>query len=133
MIRKVEVFNDNGEPMTRDFIYDGSLDKKEINKRFNIIFNEFYMIFDLFGSKGKIIKYLLKHSKKNNQLIITNKQLAKKLNVSETLIKKTLKELKNIGFINRVGSIITINPVFFNKTIKDYKNNILFYKEKDFK
>ena len=132
MIRKIEVFNNNGEPITKDFVYDGSLDNKGIKRKFNIVFFEFYRVFDLFGSKGRIVKFLLLNVNRNNQIKITNKELAKKIKVSERLVKNTIKELKEIGFISRVGSVITINPFYFDKSINDYKNNILFYKKGEF-
>jgi len=134
MYRKLELVNKNNETKTIDLVYDPHLtEKKKIKRKFNIVFNEFYSLFNLLGSKGRLIKYILTHARKNNQLRATNKYLAKKINVSESLIKKYMKELKEIGFISRSGSIITINPLFFNKSISDYKNNLMYYNKKEFK
>lgn len=70
-------------------------------------------LFDVFdqlgGQKYKVFKYIVQHKSSDNTLIITNRELAEKCNVSTQTVWQALKLLKNRGLIaTRTGAIMVL-------------------------
>ena len=73
-------------------------------------------LFDVFdqlgGQKYKVFKYIVEHKSADNTLIITNRELAKKCDVSTKTITETLKLLKEKGLIaTRTGAIMVLPKI----------------------
>ena len=73
-------------------------------------------LFDVFdqlgGQKYKVFKYIVEHKSTDNTLIITNRELAKKCDVSTKTITETLKLLKTKGLIaTRTGAIMLLPKI----------------------
>lgn len=73
-------------------------------------------LFDVFdqlgGQKYKVFKYIIEHKSADNTLIITNRELAQKCNVSTKTITETLKLLKEKGLIaTRTGAIMILPKI----------------------
>lgn len=70
--------------------------------------------FDLFnelgGQKYKVVKYILQNKNSENQLIITQRELAKKCKVGINTVTETVKILKDAGLIETRTGAIMINP-----------------------
>ena len=73
------------------------------------------MIDSLGNQKMKVVKYILQHmSKSENLLLVTTKELAKKSEVSEKTVIETLKILDNAGIIQRRTGAIMVSPRLVN-------------------
>lgn len=73
-------------------------------------------LFDVFdqlgGQKYKVFKYIVEHKSSDNTLIITNRELAAKCDVSTKTISETLKLLKEKGLIaTRTGAIMVLPKI----------------------
>lgn len=73
-------------------------------------------LFDVFdqlgGQKYKVFKYIVEHKSADNTLIITNRELAKKCEVTVDTVSKTLKLLKGKGLIaTRTGAIMVLPKI----------------------
>ena len=73
-------------------------------------------LFDVFdqlgGQKYKVFKYIIEHKSTDNTLIITNRELAQRCNVSTKTITETLKLLKEKGLIaTRTGAIMILPKI----------------------
>lgn len=95
-----------GEPI----LADASITKCD-RKGFEITYLAYlYDVFDqLGGQKYKVFKYIIEHKSVDNTLIITNRELAQKCNVSTKTVTETLKLLKEKGLIKtRTGAIMVL-------------------------
>lgn len=73
-------------------------------------------LFDVFdqlgGQKYKVFKYIVEHKSADNTLIITNRELAKKCEVTVDTVSRTLKLLKEKGLIaTRTGAIMVLPKI----------------------
>ena len=73
-------------------------------------------LFDVFdqlgGQKYKVFKYIIEHKSTDNTLIITNRELAQRCDVSTKTITETLKLLKEKGLIaTRTGAIMILPKI----------------------
>lgn len=98
-----------GEPI----VADASITKCDRNG-FEITYLAY--LFDVFdqlgGQKYKVFKYIVEHKSADNTLIITNRELAEKCNVSTKTITETLKLLKEKGLIaTRTGAIMVLPKI----------------------
>lgn len=85
--------------------------KKVERQGFEITYLTYF--FDLFdklgGQKYKVVKYIIEHKNHENQLIITNRELANKCGVGINTVTETLKLLRSAGLVQtRTGSIMLI-------------------------
>ena len=64
----------------------------------------------------KVLAYILKHMDRNNMLEISNRELAKKLKLSEDSICKKLKNLMLEGIIHKDRKKIMLSPAYAVKT-----------------
>lgn len=93
-----------GEPIEAEQIV-----KKVPRNGFEITYLAYFCdLFDKLGGKKYLVfKYILNNKNADNQLIITNRELAKKCEVGINTVTETLKLLKEAGLIQtRVGSIM---------------------------
>lgn len=96
---------------------------------FDIVYiMNFCDLFDVIGGKKyQILKYLLKNRNSENQIIITNRELAEAADVSIYTVTQTLNVLKKCGVITTKTGVIRINPkVIFHGGAK--KENWIFTK-----
>lgn len=98
-----------GEPV----IADASITKCDRNG-FEITYLAY--LFDVFdqlgGQKYKVFKYIVENKSSDNTLIITNRELAEKCNVSTKTISETLKLLKEKNLIaTRTGAIMILPKI----------------------
>lgn len=64
------------------------------------------------GRKYQVFKYIIENKNSDNQLIITNRELAEKTKTSTKTVSETLKLLREKNLINtRVGSIMLLPKV----------------------
>lgn len=112
MYAPVKINEETGEiQIIGDTIEVDQVVKKVERQGFEITYLSYF--FDLFdklgGQKYKVLKYIIEHKDVNNQLIITNRELATKCNVGINTVTETLKLLREAGLIRtRVGSIMLI-------------------------
>lgn len=85
-----------------------------------------FELFDILGNKKmKVFSYILKHKNADNQLIITTRELAKKVEVSLKTAHDTLKILEEKGLIRcRIGSLMVI-PKIAHKGSKNREHNLM--------
>lgn len=98
-----------GDPV----IADASITKCDRNG-FEITYLAY--LFDVFdqlgGQKYKVFKYIVENKSSDNTLIITNRELAEKCNVSTKTISETLKLLKEKNLIaTRTGAIMILPKI----------------------
>lgn len=98
-----------GEPV----VADASITKCDRNG-FEITYLAY--LFDVFdqlgGQKYKVFKYIVENKSSDNTLIITNRELAEKCNVSTKTITETLKLLKEKQLIaTRTGAIMILPKI----------------------
>ena len=98
-----------GEPV----VADASITKCDRNG-FEITYLAY--LFDVFdqlgGQKYKVFKYIVEHKSADNTLIITNRELAQRCDVSAKTITETLKLLKEKGLIaTRTGAIMILPKI----------------------
>lgn len=98
-----------GEPV----VADASITKCDRNG-FEITYLAY--LFDVFdqlgGQKYKVFKYIVENKSSDNTLIITNRELAEKCNVSTKTISETLKLLKEKNLIaTRTGAIMILPKI----------------------
>ena len=98
-----------GEPV----VADASITKCDRNG-FEITYLAY--LFDVFdqlgGQKYKVFKYIVEHKSADNTLIITNRELAQRCDVSTKTITETLKLLKEKGLIaTRTGAIMILPKI----------------------
>lgn len=81
-------------------------------ENFDIVYiMNFCNLFDMIGGKKyRILKYLLQNRNSDNQVIVTNRELAEGADVSVSTVTQTLKILKSFGVITTRTSVIKINP-----------------------
>ncbi len=86
--------------------------KKVQRNGFEITYLSYF--FDLFdqlaGKKYQVLKYILANKNSDNQLIITNRELAKKSKTSLQTVTDTLKLLKSASLIETRTGAIMLNP-----------------------
>lgn len=85
--------------------------RKVERQGFEITYLAYFIdLFDkLGGQKYKVFKYIIEHKNADNQLIITNRELAKKCGVGINTVTETLKLLREAGLVNtRTGSIMLL-------------------------
>lgn len=93
-----------GEPIEAEQVV-----KKVPRNGFEITYLAYFCdLFDkLGGKKYAVFKYIISNKNGDNQLIITNRELAKKCNVGINTVTDTLKLLKKAGLIStRTGAIM---------------------------
>lgn len=85
-----------------------------------------FELFDILGNKKmKVFSYILKHKNADNQLIITTRELAKKVEVSLKTAHDTLKILEEKGLIRcRIGSLMVI-PKIAHRGNKNREQNLM--------
>lgn len=98
-----------GEPI----MADASITKCDRNG-FEITYLAY--LFDVFdqlgGQKYKVFKYIVENKSSDNTLIITNRELAKKCEVTVDTVSRTLKLLKEKGLIaTRTGAIMVLPKI----------------------
>ena len=98
-----------GEP----FVADASVTKVD-RSGFEITYLAY--LFDVFdqlgGQKYKVFKYIVEHKSSENTLIITNRELADKCNVSTKTVSDALKLLREKGLIaTRTGAIMLLPKI----------------------
>ena len=98
-----------GEPV----VADASITKCDRNG-FQITYLAY--LFDVFdqlgGQKYKVFKYIVEHKSADNTLIITNRELAQRCDVSTKTITETHKLLKEKGLIaTRTGAIMILPKI----------------------
>lgn len=98
-----------GEPI----IADTSITKCDRNG-FEITYLAY--LFDVFdqlgGQKYKVFKYIVEHKSSDNTLIITNRELAQKCNVSLKTAQDCIRLLKEKGLIaTRTGAIMVLPKI----------------------
>lgn len=95
------------------FVADASITKVDRNG-FEITYLAY--LFDVFdqlgGQKYKVFKYIVEHKSSENTLIITNRELAAKCNVSTKTVSDALKLLRERGLIaTRTGAIMLLPKI----------------------
>ena len=103
-----------GEIIEVDFLLK---DIKNSRSDFEITYlNNLFNLFDtLGGKKYAVIKYLIENRNNINQLEITIRELAKKINVNKETVVETLALLRKANIINTKTGLIMINPKLINK------------------
>lgn len=104
---------DSYEPKPGENVIDTDDVVKTVNRNgFQITYLSY--LFDLFdqlaGKKYAVVKFILQHKSLDNTLIITNRELAQKCEVSTKTVVDTLKLLKNAGLIQTRTGAIMLNP-----------------------
>ena len=95
-----------GEPIEADEVV-----KKVQRNGFEITYLAYFCdLFDkLCGKKYVVFKYIIENKNSENQLIITNRELATKCNVGINTVTETLKLLKTANLISvRTGAIMLL-------------------------
>ena len=101
--------------VTYDYIKQNN-HKRINNKHFRKSFDDLFEVLSyLSGSEPKVLSYLLLNCNSMNQIVITQKKLAKKVNLSLGSIKKIIAKFKELNIIYVSKGIITINPCMFVK------------------
>lgn len=95
------------------FVADASLTKVERNG-FEITYLAY--LFDVFdqlgGQKYKVFKYIVENKSSENTLIITNRELATKCDVSTKTVSEALRLLRQKGLIaTRTGAIMLLPKI----------------------
>lgn len=95
------------------FVADASLTKVERNG-FEITYLAY--LFDVFdqlgGQKYKVFKYIIENKSSENTIIITNRELAKKCEVSTKTVSDAMKLLKEKNLIaTRTGAIMVLPKI----------------------
>lgn len=95
------------------FVADASITKVDRNG-FEITYLAY--LFDVFdqlgGQKYKVFKYIVEHKSSDNTLIITNRELAQKCDVSTKTVTDALKLLREKGLIaTRTGAIMLLPKI----------------------
>lgn len=112
MYAPVRINEETGEiQIIGDTIECDQVLKKVERQGFEITYLSYF--FDLFdklgGQKYKVLKYIIEHKNAENQLIITNRELAKKCEVGINTVTETLKLLREANLIRtRHGSIMLV-------------------------
>lgn len=71
----------------------------------------FFNLFnELGGQKYKVVEYILKNKDANNALIITQRELSKKAEVSINTVTEAIRILREAGLIETRTGAIMINP-----------------------
>ena len=111
----LQALQDTGEVklISDPILADASITKCDRNG-FEITYLAY--LFDVFdqlgGQKYKVFKYIVEHKSSDNTLIITNRELAAKCDVSTKTISETLKLLKEKGLIaTRTGAIMVLPKI----------------------
>lgn len=65
---------------------------------------------ELGNKKIEVLSYILDNKDGNNQLNMTNKELATTLNISRPTVIDTLKILSDANLVRRKGSVIMVSP-----------------------
>ena len=111
----LQALHETGEVkvISEPIVADASITKCDRNG-FEITYLAY--LFDVFdqlgGQKYKVFKYIVEHKSADNTLIITNRELAKKCDVSTKTITETLKLLKEKGLIaTRTGAIMVLPKI----------------------
>lgn len=95
-----------GEPIEADEVV-----KKVQRNGFEITYLAYFCdLFDKLGGKKYVVfKYIIENKNSENQLIITNRELATKCNVGINTVTETLKLLKTANLISvRTGAIMLL-------------------------
>lgn len=85
--------------------------KKVPRNGFEITYLAYFCdLFDKLGGKKYVVfKYIIEHKNSDNQLIITNRELAEKCNVGINTVTDTIKLLKEANLISvRTGAIMLL-------------------------
>lgn len=86
-------------------------------ENFEIVYLSYLLdLFDKLGGKRyQVFKYIIANKSYDNTLIITNRELAEKANVSTKTVVEALRMLRDAGIIKtRTGAII-LNAKFMNR------------------
>ena len=87
---------------------------------------EFYSMLDsLGGKKMSVMRYIVEHMDYNNLLLETEEQIAKGANVSLRTVKRTVKIMKEAGFIAQRPGRIMLNPQLLNRKNISGERNIM--------
>lgn len=91
-------------------------------------------LIDTIGNKKmQVVKYILENlDKHNNTLLTTNRELAKKINVSPVTVTETLRLLEESHIITRRTGAIMLNPKLIHRGSED-KEKILLTRFKEFR
>ena len=117
-----------GEPV----VADASITKCDRNG-FEITYLAY--LFDVFdqlgGQKYKVFKYIVEHKSADNTLIITNRELAKKCNVSLKTAQDCIKLLKEKGLVTtRTGAIMILPKIAYRGKVG--REQFLMHKFEEF-
>ncbi|MCF0231093.1 MAG: replication/maintenance protein RepL [Enterococcus sp.] len=103
--------NDDGT-LSDKIIETDTLVKEVSRTGFEITYLSYF--FDLFeqlgGKRYLVFKYILEHKNTENQLIITNRELAEKCKVSTKTVTETIKLLRDANLIETRTGAIMLNP-----------------------
>ena len=111
----LQALHETGEVkiISEPIVADASITKCDRNG-FEITYLAY--LFDVFdqlgGQKYKVFKYIVEQKSADNTLIITNRELAKKCEVTVDTVSRTLKLLKEKGLIaTRTGAIMVLPKI----------------------
>ena len=107
--------------------------KKVSRNGFEITYLAYFIdLFDKLGGKKYVVfKYILEHKNSYNQLIITNRELAKKCEVGINTVTDTLKLLREAKLITQRTGAIMLHPQLAHKG-SDKKEAYLLHKFVEF-
>lgn len=84
---------------------------------------DFMAKLNLIGNKKlKVAFWLVEHANRDNYIIYSQREIAKKMNTTEkskiglSTISETMKELQKADFIRKVGQVYMLNPAVLSKT-----------------
>ena len=107
--------------------------KKVPRNGFEITYLAYFIdLFDKLGGKKYVVfKYILEHKNSENQLIITNRELAEKCKVGINTVTDTLKLLKKANLITQRTGAIMLHPQLAHRG-NDKKEAYLLHKFVEF-
>lgn len=87
---------------------------------------------DLIGNqKTKLAFWIIENLNKENQLIMTQRQIASKSGISLDTVRKTLKSLQDSNFIERINiGCYQVNPDVIFKGSRNSRLNVLYQYQK---
>lgn len=110
--RRIAYLDDDGYPIEGSITEVDEVLTKTDRNGFEITYLTY--LFDLFdklgGRKYVVLKYIMANKNADNQLIITNRELAKKCNVGINTVSDTLKLLREANLIETRTGAIMLNP-----------------------
>ena len=109
-----EIDQNTGEVITVDLWKQKQ--SKQLKPNFIKVYKEFFEILLLLkGSEPRVLAWLIINANKSNFIKISYKQLAKKVSLTEAMIKKIMSNLKKHNLVINKQGIIYINPSIVSK------------------